>query len=189
MRSIIRVAAFAFASLLPLLATSCAANTWTSPPAVGVTSMQGPEPTEAREARPAESPVATELDPRTNQVSQALASGNYAAVLALTEVPSTAPRGAWLDYDRASALVGLGRTDEAVEAFKTAEARFAKAGDPEGQAVAIWGRARALAEAGRCAEARVAFADYKAAVRLMDPRAAEMAAVYSDACSGKFILR
>jgi len=89
----------------------------------------------------------------------------------------------------ANAFVGLGRTDEAVVAFRAAEARFARANDPEGQAVAIWGRARALAEAGRCAEARSAYADYEAAVRLTDPRATEMAAVYSDACTGKFILR
>jgi len=183
MRSIIQMVA----SLLPVVVTSCAANAWSPPPAMGVTSLQGPEPT--RSARAVEPPPATELDPRTNQVSQALASRNYETVLALTEVPSTAPRGAWLDYDRASAFVGLGRTDEAVVAFKGAEARFARANDPEGQAVAIWGRARALAEAGRCAEARSAYADYEAAVRLTDPRAAEMAAVYAGACAGKFVVR
>jgi hypothetical protein len=157
---------------------------------MGVTSMQGLEPSQStEEARAAEPSATPGLDPRTNQVSQALASRDYAAVIALTEVPSSAPKGAWLDYDRASAFAGLGRTDEAVEAFKGAEARFARANDPEGQAVAIWGRARALAEANRCAEARAAYAEYEAAVRLLDPRAAEMAAVYSDACAARLILR
>lgn len=122
------------------------------------------------------------FDPRTTEADDALDGHDYAKVLSLTESPSSGHAGAWLDFDRASALTGLGRIDEAVEAYKRAELRFAGAGDDQGRAVSIWGRARALDEVGRCPEARRVYQQYESFVRLSDPRAAEMAAAYSGVC-------
>jgi tetratricopeptide (TPR) repeat protein len=145
-------------------------------------------------------------NPRTNEADLALARGEYTQVLELTAIPSNAPAAAWLDYDRASALVGLGRTDEAIEAFRRAEARFVQddagraAGDGTaaslhasadrlGHAVSLWGRGRALYLAGRCADARVVFDAYADFVRLSDPLGAEMAAAYSAGCRSPLQLR
>jgi tetratricopeptide (TPR) repeat protein len=172
-------------SCFAVLALSCAANIARPGNDVGVTSLQGPdvggaaaEPAEEAES-PAQGPI---VDPRVTEAASALGARDYARVLALTEAPSVAPDGAWLAYDRASALAGLGRTDEAVEAFRTAETRFHEHSDDAGRAVAIWGRARVLALAGRCAEAREAYEDYEAYVKLSDPRGAEMAARYAGEC-------
>ena len=55
----------------------------------------------------------------------------------------------------------LGKTDEAVQALKAAERQFGETGSrdpnsPWGRSVAIYGRAPALGNAGRCAEAKKA---------------------------------
>jgi hypothetical protein len=100
----------------------------------------------------------------------------------LSESPSNGPIGACLDYDRAAALAAVGRTDEAVEVFKRAGLRFKEAGDDAGRSAAMWGRAHALDEAGRCSDARRAHQEFEAFARLTDPRAAEMAAAYSGTC-------
>jgi len=173
---------FLVGSCLGALAMSCA-STVTVPS--GVTSLQAPDqraipvaPAPVVETR-ARGPV---VDPRTTSAVEALVARDYTRVLALTEPASTAPTAAWLDYDRGSALAALARTDDAVEAFLRAELRFGDAEDPLGRSVAIWGRARALAEAGRCADARPAFEQYAAFVRAGDPRAAEMAVAYARSC-------
>jgi hypothetical protein len=119
----------------------------------------------------------------SSQAAEALARKDYDTVLALTDTTSSGPYDAWLDYDRAAAFAGLERTDEAVEAYRRAEAHFGQLHDRAGAATALWGRARALSEAGRCADARQAFERYEAQVRFRNPRAAEMAAAYSGACT------
>lgn len=129
------------------------------------------------------------LDPRTTQAVEALVRRDYARVLALSESPSDAPTGAWLDYDRGAALTGAGRTDDAVEVFKRAASRFESAGDELGQSVAIWGGARALDEAGRCPEARKAYREFETFARQRDGHAADMAAAYAETCRPLTILR
>jgi hypothetical protein len=136
----------------------------------GIAQPQSPEPTEA-------------LVPAS--VVEALAAHDYARALGAAEgaASSVTSPSPWLEYDRAEALAGLGRTDEALEAFKRSEQGFRSKGpDFAGESAAMWGRARALAEAGRCSEARTAFDDYAAFVRANDPAAAEMAAAHSLAC-------
>jgi len=172
---------------LGALAISCASSV--TQPATGVTSLQRSDETRSSREIPvapaheAESRVqGPVIDPRTSQAVEALVARDYTRVLALSEPASSAPAAAWLDYDRGAALVGLARTDDAVEAFLRAELRFGDAGDTLGRSVAIWGRARALGEVGRCADARHAFEQYAAFVRATDPRAAEMAAAYAGAC-------
>jgi tetratricopeptide (TPR) repeat protein len=79
------------------------------------------------------------------------------------------PKSGWPHYERGSALAGLGRTDEAVDAYRSAEARF---GHWSNKAIAIYGRARVLDDAGRCEEAKSAYDEYAAVVRPYDePRA------------------
>jgi tetratricopeptide (TPR) repeat protein len=129
------------------------------------------------------------IDPRTTEAVGALGRRDYSRVLALTESPSDAPTGAWLDYDRGEALTGVGRTDEAIEVFRKAALRFQSAGDDLGRSVAIWGGARALDEAGRCPEARKAYKEFEAYARPRDQRAADMAAAYAGTCRPLTILR
>jgi hypothetical protein len=173
---------------LPLLAlvTACANGITSAPPVgngVGVASLQArPEPPTPPEPR-------TTYDPRGTLAAEALAEQDYAKVLALTQDTDRAPQGAWLDYDRAMALVGLRRTDDALAAFSAAEHRFRTVGDETALAVAIWGKGRALVEAGRCTEARRAFEDFAALVGQTDPRSAQMAAARSADCRGPVVQR
>jgi tetratricopeptide (TPR) repeat protein len=88
----------------------------------------------------------------------------------------------WIDYDRAFALADLGRTDDAVQAFRAAQAGAAPGGRPWEPSLAIYGRARALDNAHRCAEARQAYAEYAAFVRDTSPADADMAARYALDC-------
>lgn len=75
---------------------------------------------------------------------------------------------AWVDYNRGVTLSELGRTDDAVRAFESAEASFSAdrgargAADNSkwGKSIAVYGRARALDNAGRCAEASKAYREY-----------------------------
>jgi tetratricopeptide (TPR) repeat protein len=92
-----------------------------------------------------------------------------------------APKSPWAHYDRAVALHHLGHTEAAVEEYRMAEARF---GDRAqwGKSIAIYGRARALDDAGRCVEAGQAYGEFAAFVRSSDPAAAAMAKKYAEKC-------
>jgi tetratricopeptide (TPR) repeat protein len=121
-------------------------------------------------------------DPRTTEAVGALVNHDYARVLALTDERRGGRGDPWLIYDRASALEGLGRLPEAVDEFREAEVRFRDDGDRLGQASAMWGKAHALAQAGRCAQAIQAYSDYAAFLPAGDARAAEMALRYARSC-------
>lgn len=113
-------------------------------------------------------------------MSIAVLSREWPKVLELYAVaPREAPR-AWLEYDRAVALSGLGRTDEAVVAFDKARDAFGK--DERGRAISMYGRARAYVEGHRCADAGVAYSDYAAFVRPTDPTSATLAIDYARMC-------
>lgn len=89
---------------------------------------------------------------------------------------------AWARYARAAALSEHGRVDEAVDAFRSAEAGF-EGLDRRGKAIAIYGRARVLTDVGRCDEATKAYAAYADFVRGTDARAADMALRNAEACT------
>jgi tetratricopeptide (TPR) repeat protein len=182
------------AACLGGLAASCAARIPPPTSDVGITNLQTSSPVEV-EKPSYRSPLAPEhvrlptkspeVDPRTTQAVDALVARDYAKVLELTE-SSTSP---WLDSDRGAALAGLDRTDEAVEAFKRAELRFSERHDTVGRSSAVWGRAHALDEAGRCDEARRAYQDFERLMRETDPHAAEKAAAYAGSCRPRAVLR
>jgi Flp pilus assembly protein TadD len=130
-------------------------------------------------------------DPAAASVVDALAAHDYGHALELADQALTsATASPWLQYDRAEALAGLGRTDAAVEAFYEAEQRFrVETADRAGESAAMWGRARALAEAGRCPQARAAFDEYAALVRESDRPAADMAVARAVECRSVVKLR
>ena len=175
-------------SCFGILAAACAASVAHTGNPGGVTNLQAPDDNRASTAPPSGPAFGPVIDPRTTEADEALAAQDYARVLALSESTWNGPTGAWLDYDRASALVALGRTDAAVEAFRRAALRFEEVGDDTGRAASLWGRARALDEAHRCAEARPAYGEYEGFVRLRDPRAAEMAAAHAGSCKPFVVL-
>jgi tetratricopeptide (TPR) repeat protein len=175
-------------SCFGLLAAACAASVGHSRNPGGVANLQASDDNRPSTEPPSGIASGPVIDPRTTEADEALAAHDYARVLALSESTSNAPTGAWLDYDRASALVALGRTDEAVEAFRRAALLFEEVGDDTGRAASLWGRARALDEAHRCAEARPAYEAYEGFVRLRDPRGAEMAAAHAGSCKSFVIL-
>jgi tetratricopeptide (TPR) repeat protein len=104
---------------------------------------------------------------------------NASAVANADEAAARAPRNGWPLYERGAALSAMGRTDEAVEAFRGAEQRF---GDWSNKSLAIYGRARALDDAGRCEGARTAYDEYAALVRDRDPARADAAMDVAKQC-------
>jgi tetratricopeptide (TPR) repeat protein len=105
------------------------------------------------------------------------------ALLRADRALAAAPDNAWGHYQRAIALQRLRHTDEAVTAYREAEARF---GDARwAKSIAIYGRARTLDEAGRCHDARAAYDDFATLVESTDPNAAEMARSYAQLCRTK----
>lgn len=127
-------------------------------------------------------PPPSPADPLLTAMSRALSDGNYERVLELERtVPRTPTSSPWIDYNVGSALVGLGRTDEAVAAYSRAERSFHDR-DRWGHGVAIFGRARALEAAGRCREAAQAIDEYARVVGARDPGSIRVATAYASRC-------
>ena len=116
------------------------------------------------------------------EAAGAVRGGGAERALALADrAVAISPTSALAHYDRAVALQQLGRADAAVEDYREAERRFGLS-EVKGKSIAIYGRARALADAGRCAEAHVAYQEYADFVRFFDPRAADLALEYAKNC-------
>jgi Flp pilus assembly protein TadD len=108
--------------------------------------------------------------------------GNPQAALAYAARAIAAdPKDPWAHYNKAVALARLGSVDDAVQSFRAAEERF-NLGDVWGRSVAIYGSAHALAQAGRCDEAKSEYHRYAEFVRERDPRSADMAVRYAATC-------
>jgi tetratricopeptide (TPR) repeat protein len=107
--------------------------------------------------------------------------GDPAGALKLAEQAiALAADDPWAHYDRAVALGGLGRVDEAVSEYRQAQARF---GDDEwGKSIAIYGRAHLLAEHRRCEEAEAGYEEYASFVGKDAPKEAEMALAHASDC-------
>jgi tetratricopeptide (TPR) repeat protein len=125
-------------------------------------------------------------DAALTTVALSLRDGDYSGALSLVEriQPSSRLGDAWRAYDRAQALVGLHRTDEALASFETAEQRFSEAGEGDrGRPLVEWAKGRALADAGRCAESKRAYDGYARLVRERDPQGAALATDYAKNCT------
>lgn len=119
---------------------------------------------------------------RASDAAKAIRDGRATEGLRLAEKAiKTDPKNPWAYYNRADALADLKRVDEAVAAFQEAERRFSAA-DMYGKSIAIYGRANVLDQAGRCAEAKAVFAEYATFIRTDDPKSADMAVRFGDAC-------
>jgi tetratricopeptide (TPR) repeat protein len=120
-----------------------------------------------------------------SQAASAEIKGNTADALALADQAIAAdPSNAWAHYDRGAALARMGQTDQAVQAFSAAEQRF-PVSNRWARSIAIWDRALALQQAGRCVQARAAFAEYATYVSSYDQKSAEMARKYAEDCVPK----
>lgn len=124
--------------------------------------------------------------PRSAELSSRAASAEMAGdaqnALKLSDKTIAAnPHDPWGYYDKAVALAHLARVDEALQAYSSAEGLFAPS-DLWGRSIAIYGRAHALEESGRCTEAKSEFERYAAFVRERDPKSADMAARYAADC-------
>ena len=91
------------------------------------------------------------------------------------------PRNPWPYYDKGMALAEMGEVDGALASLDAATQHFS-ATDRWGKSVAMYGRAHTLSQAGRCAEAVQAFAEYASFVGKDDPQAADMARRYAIDC-------
>jgi tetratricopeptide (TPR) repeat protein len=91
------------------------------------------------------------------------------------------PKNAWAHYNRAAALAGLNRIDEAVAAYDQAVGAFG-AKDIRGRSLAMWGKAHVLYRTGRCAEASQAFGEYTKLVGASDPQGTELASHRASTC-------
>jgi tetratricopeptide (TPR) repeat protein len=118
----------------------------------------------------------------SERAARDLTAGQYEEALGRAEhALTTSPDNPWATYDRAVALRHLGRIDASVRGFREAELRFGD-GDAWGKSISIYGRARALDDAGRCAEAAAAYRDYATYIRNRDARGAESALTYAIQC-------
>lgn len=93
--------------------------------------------------------------------------------------PKTSER-AWSHYELAVTLHHGGQTDKSVSEYREAEAGFSDS--QWAKSLAIYGRARALDDAGRCADASVAYGEYATFVQSFDPDGAAMARSYAPLC-------
>lgn len=120
----------------------------------------------------------------TTQAVTALASADYARALTLADQAiATFSEDGWAYYDRAAALAGLGRLEEAQSSYREADRRFAKDGDDYGRSVAMYGEAIALSNAGRCADAQPRFDAYSQFMASHgEPQAAELGRQYARGC-------
>lgn len=118
----------------------------------------------------------------STRAAKAELAGNFPMAVQLADQAiASDPRDPWPHYDKASALVQMGKTDEAVANFRVAEQRFANV-DRWGQSISIYGRAHAFSEGNRCDEARASYREYAAFVQKVDPKSAEMALRYAADC-------
>jgi tetratricopeptide (TPR) repeat protein len=117
----------------------------------------------------------------TDTASDDVRLGRYREALILADQGIAAvPNNPWAHYNRAIALGRLGRTDESVEAYRTAERHFG--GNRIGQAISLYGRAQTLANAGQCGDAKKAFGEYINFVTPFDPGGAANAREVAENC-------
>jgi hypothetical protein len=121
----------------------------------------------------------------SSESAEALVANKPAVALRMADQAIAAdPQNPWSHYDRAAALSELGRVDEAVAQYDVAQRSFSTQ-DAWGKSISMYGKANALARAGRCAEAKTAFETYATYVERADPGSAGMARRYAADCTAR----
>lgn len=121
-------------------------------------------------------------DRLASESAEAELAGDHDKALRLADdAIKTDPKNPWAYYDRGDALGALHRTDDAVVAFHESERRYSEA-EVWGKAIAIWGQANALSQAGRCQDASPIFERYAILVEAVDKGSAELARQYAKHC-------
>lgn len=139
---------------------------------------------EAPHAVPARDQSAWKASEMTTASAKAEMTGNANEALRQADAAiNTNPNDGWGYYDRAEALQTVKRTDEAVTTYREAQKRFTASNETWGRSLAIYGEARAFAEASRCADARDAYERYASFVQATDPKSAELARRYANDCT------
>lgn len=119
---------------------------------------------------------------RASKAAEALSRGeNLEALARADEALRADPKSAWAHYNRAAALAGLKRVEEAVAAYDQAATHFAAA-DVRGKSLSLWGKAHLLYRVGRCTEAGSAFGEYTKVVGSTDPQGTALASERSNSC-------
>jgi hypothetical protein len=130
-------------------------------------------------------PGSTQSKQLSGRASEDLVRSNPADALRMADQAIAADTAnPWGHYDRGAALTDLGRTDEAVASFQSAQQLFSTA-DAWGKSISMYGQANALAQAGRCAEATTAYEAYARYVEQADPSSAALARRYATNCVGR----
>jgi tetratricopeptide (TPR) repeat protein len=131
---------------------------------------------------PERSPMAMRAANLTTAAAKAAMAGNANEALRLADGAVKAnPEDGWGYYDRGEALQSLGRTTEAVAAYRESEEHFSN-DEAWSKSIALYGEANALAEGGHCNQARVAYEHYASFVESADPSSAELARRYAKEC-------
>jgi tetratricopeptide (TPR) repeat protein len=118
----------------------------------------------------------------TTQSAEAEIAGDNAKALSLADEAIKADaKDPWGYYNRGDALRSLHRTEDAVAAFRDAEAHF-PASESWGKSVAIWGQANAFSQEGRCPEAAPIYERYAVFVEQVDSGAAAFARRFGTHC-------
>lgn len=113
----------------------------------------------------------------TTGADEALIRGDDSEAIRLsTAALREDPGNGWAYYARAAALADQGKFDRAVSDFHAAEASF-RPDEVWARSVAIYGRAHALEQAQRCAEADRAYRQYAALVQRVSPATTVVARV------------
>ncbi len=124
-------------------------------------------------------PSELRADGLTTRSIDAEVAGDHRGALAFADEAIRASQGdPWGHYVRADALVSLGRTDQALAAYRAAESAFSE-DDPWGKSLAIWGQANALQNVGRCQDASPLYQRYAGFVADRDEAAAGLAKKYA----------
>jgi tetratricopeptide (TPR) repeat protein len=124
--------------------------------------------------------------PELTAIDSALMRGDHAGALQLANDASKGALSgrdrAWVDEARGMALIGLGRTNDAVQALDRAAQVFDAPDARAKRAEILFNEARALREAARCDDARAAWDRYVASVQTVDE--ARLARQYAEQCPG-----
>jgi Tfp pilus assembly protein PilF len=122
-----------------------------------------------------------------SDAAKALAGGDFDGAVELTKrALATSSTDPWAHYIHAEALVRQGHVDDALPEYRVAEQALPRE-ERWSRSIVLWGRANALYQTGRCAEAKAAFNDYVSYVSKDDRAAADMAQKHIDDCKPPWV--